>query len=121
MTDGQVFVVALRVVLPLLILRKPLLGAILAMLLDALDVVIVELFGAGGMGDHYNSIDKVLDLYYLGLEAWVALSWPQRIPRISAIALFLYRVTGVLIFELTNGALRSSSSRSSLSTGSFSI
>ncbi|HEV2073204.1 MAG TPA: hypothetical protein VGR29_06125 [Thermomicrobiales bacterium] len=101
MTDGQMFVVALRVVLPLLILRKPLLGGILAMLLDALDVVIVELFGAGGMGHHYHSIDKVLDLYYLGLEAWVALSWIERIPRISAIALFLYRVAGVVIFELT--------------------
>ena len=101
MTDGQMFVVALRVVLPLLILRKPLLGGILAILLDALDVVIVEFFGAGGMGDHYHSIDKVLDLYYLGLEAWVALSWTERIPRISAIALFLYRVAGVVIFELT--------------------
>jgi hypothetical protein len=71
------------------------------MLLDALDVVIVEFFGAGGIGDRYHSIDKVLDVYYLGLEAWVALSWTERIPRISAITLFHYRVAGVVIFELT--------------------
>jgi hypothetical protein len=96
MTDGQVFVVAFRVVLPLLILRKPLLGGIMAMLLDALDVVIVEFFGRGGMGDHYHSIDKVLDLYSLELEAWVAFSWTERILHISAIALFLYRVAGVV-------------------------
>jgi hypothetical protein len=105
MTDGQMFVVALRVVLPLLILRKPLVGGIMAMLLDAFDVVIVELFGPGGMGDHYHSIDKVLDLHYLGIEAWVALSWSERVPRISAIALFLYRVAGVVIFELTQWRL----------------
>ena len=51
------------------------------MLLDGLDVVIVELFGPGGMGDHYHNIDKVLDLYYLSLEAYVSRAWDERIPR----------------------------------------
>lgn len=101
MTEGQLFVIALRVFVPLVILRNPLAGGIAAMLLDGLDVVIIELFGPGGMGEHYHRTDKVLDLYYLGLEAWVALSWTERIPRISAIALFLYRIAGVLMFELT--------------------
>lgn len=102
MTTGQIFVIALRIVVPLLILKKPLIGGITAMLLDALDVVIVELFGEGGMGDHYHSIDKALDLYYLSLEAWVALSWAERIPRLTAIGLFIYRLVGVIIFELTS-------------------
>ena len=101
-TTGQMVVIGLRLVVPLLILKRPLAGGIIAMLLDALDVVIVEWFGPGGMGDHYHSIDKVLDLYYLGLEAWVALSWTERLPRITAISLFLYRVAGVIIFEITN-------------------
>jgi len=95
-------VIGLRLVVPLLILKRPLAGGIIAMLLDALDVVIVEWFGPGGMGDHYHSLDKVLDLYYLGLEAWVALSWTERLPRLTAISLFMYRVTGVIVFELTN-------------------
>lgn len=102
LTTGQMIVIGLRLVIPLLILKKPLAGGIIAMLLDALDVVIVEWFGPGGMGDHYHSIDKVLDLYYLGLEAWVALSWTERLPRLTAIALFVYRVAGVIVFELTN-------------------
>jgi hypothetical protein len=102
MTTGQVIVIALRVVVPLLILRRPLIGGIAAMLLDALDVVIVEWFGDGGMGSHYHSIDKVLDLYYLGLEAWVARTWTERIPRLTATGLFLYRLLGVVIFELTH-------------------
>jgi hypothetical protein len=95
------FVIGLRLIVPLLILKKPLAGGIIAMLLDALDVVIVEWFGPGGMGEHYHSLDKVLDLYYLGLEAWVALSWTERLPRITATVLFLYRVVGVILFEIT--------------------
>jgi hypothetical protein len=102
MTTGQIIVIALRIVVPLMILKRPLAGGIVAMLLDALDVVIVEWFGDGGMGSHYHSIDKVLDLYYLGLEAWVALSWTERIPRLTAIGLFVYRVIGVIVFELTD-------------------
>jgi len=105
MTDGQVFVISLRIVLPLLILRRPLAGGILAMALDALDVVIVEVFGSGGMGAHYHSIDKVLDLYYLGLEAWVSLGWVERVPRILSLALFSYRVVGVVLFEITDWRL----------------
>lgn len=100
-TTGQLIVIGLRIVVPLLILKKPLLGGVLAMVLDALDVVIVEWFGPGGMGEHYHSLDKILDLYYLGLEAWVALSWEERLPRLTAIALFLWRVVGVILFEIT--------------------
>jgi hypothetical protein len=102
MTTGQIIVIALRIVVPLLILKRPLAGGIIAMLLDGLDVVIVEWFGTGGMGPHYHNIDKVLDLYYLGLEAWVARSWTERIPRVTAIGLFLYRLAGVILFELTS-------------------
>ena len=101
MTTGQIVVIALRIALPLLILKKPLAGGILAMLLDGLDVVIVEFFGAGGMGSHYHNIDKILDLWYLSLEFWVSLAWLDRIPRLISIGLFSYRVIGVALFELT--------------------
>ena len=100
-TTGQLFVIGLRIVLPLLILKKPLAGGLLAMALDALDVVIVEWFGPGGMGEHYHRIDKVLDLYYLGLEAWVARTWLDPKPRLTALWLYVYRLAGVIIFELT--------------------
>ena len=100
-TTGQLIVIGLRIVVPLLILKRPLLGGVLAMLLDALDVVIVEWFGPGGMGEHYHSLDKLLDIYYLGLEAWVALTWKDRLPRFTAIALFAWRVVGVILFEIT--------------------
>ncbi|HYH12205.1 MAG TPA: hypothetical protein VD789_07600 [Thermomicrobiales bacterium] len=102
MTNGQVIIILARIIVPLIILRRPLAGGIIAMLLDALDVVLVELFGPGGMGDHYHTTDKLLDLWYLGLEAWVAWSWTARIPRLVAIGLFAWRVVGVALFEITN-------------------
>lgn len=101
MTTGQIVVIALRVMVPLLILRRPLVGGLAAMILDAVDVVIVELFGPGGMGSHYHSLDKILDIYYLGLEAWVSLGWTARIPRLISLGLFSWRVIGVALFELT--------------------
>ena len=100
MTTGQIVVIALRLIVPLLILKKPLAGGIAAMLLDGLDVVIVEWFGPGGMGAHYHSIDKVLDLYYLSLEAYVSWGWTERIPRLISLWLFGYRVLGVVLFEI---------------------
>lgn len=102
MTTGQLVVIGLRLVVPVLILRKPLAGGITAMLLDALDVVIVEFFGPGGMGPHYHSIDKGLDLYYLALEAFVSLSWAARIPRLISLWLFGLRVVGVALSELSD-------------------
>jgi hypothetical protein len=100
-TTGQIVVIALRIILPLLILKKPLAGGILAMLLDGVDVILVEFFGEGGMGSHYHSIDKILDLWYLGLEVYVSLQWTERLPRLISIGLFTYRVLGVALFELT--------------------
>lgn len=102
MTTGQIVIILARIIVPLIILRRPLAGGIIAMLLDALDVVLVELFGTGGMGDHYHTIDKLLDLWYLGLDAWVAWTWTERIPRLIALRLFAWRVIGVILFEITN-------------------
>lgn len=102
MTEGQIIVIALRVFVPLMILWRPLTGGIVAMLLDALDVVIVEFFGPGGMGDHYHNIDKLLDTWYLGLEMWVALGWTDKRLRLTAMVLFVYRLIGVGVFEITS-------------------
>ncbi len=70
--------------------------------IDLLDVVIVELFGPGGMGEHYHLLDKVLDLYYLSFEAWVAWHWVDVLLGRIAVVLFAYRVVGVILFELTS-------------------
>lgn len=100
-TEGQLFVVAVRVLVPLLILRWSLTGGILAMLVDATDVMLVELFGPGGMGGHYSQLDKGLDSYYLALEAVVAWTWLNPWARWTALGLFVYRLVGAVLFEAT--------------------
>lgn len=100
-TEGQLFVIALRLLLPLLILRWSVTGGILAMLVDGTDVIIVEFFGPGGMGGHYSQLDKGLDSYYLALEAFVAWRWANPWARWTAIFLFGYRIIGAVLFELT--------------------
>ena len=100
LTTGQVVVIALRLLVPLLVPRFPFWGGVAAMLLDGTDVIIVEFFGSGGMGDHYHQLDKILDLYYLGIELWASLRWTEVLPRQVSIGLFVYRVIGVALFEL---------------------
>lgn len=70
MTEGQIVVIVLRLLIPLLIPRFPLAGGLLSMAMDGLDVVLVEYISDGGMGAHYHSLDKLLDLNYIGLEVW---------------------------------------------------
>lgn len=101
MNEGMLIIIVLRLVVPLLILRYPLVGGITAMLLDGLDVVLIELIPGGSFGDHYHTLDKVLDSYYLTLELIVALRWKSPYARWPAVALFVYRALGVVLFELT--------------------
>jgi hypothetical protein len=95
---GQLAVILLRLVVPLTILRWPLAGGLIAMLLDALDVVLIEMFG--GSFDNYPALDKGLDTYYLALEVFVSLRW-EPLLRWTSVALFAYRTVGVIAFEVT--------------------
>jgi hypothetical protein len=98
-SPGQAIVIVLRLVVPLSIPRWPLAGGIVSMLIDALDVVIIELIGLGGFA-HYAALDKGLDIYYLAFEACVALGW-EPLARWSALSLFAYRAIGFVAFEAT--------------------
>src|SRR5919198_6476696 len=102
---AALMVIALRLVMPLTILRWPLAGGIVAMVLDAVDVVLVDglakLLGEPGeFGPFYAQIDKYLDTYYLALELIVSRRWPEVVPRRLAAILFAWRGIGVVLFEL---------------------
>ncbi|TAK00489.1 MAG: hypothetical protein EPO36_08565 [Chloroflexota bacterium] len=99
-------VIGLRLALPLTILRWPLAGGVLAMVVDALDVVLVDAIARAvgqppEFGPFYAQIDKWLDLYYLGLELIVVRRWPELLPRRAATGLFAWRLIGVILFEIT--------------------
>lgn len=103
---AAILVIALRLVVPLSILRWPLAGGIASMILDAIDVVLVDAFARvlgepGEFGPAYAQIDKYLDTYYLALEALVVRRWPETLLRRTTLLLFAWRVIGVILFEIT--------------------
>ncbi|MCH8161414.1 MAG: hypothetical protein IIB88_05920, partial [Chloroflexi bacterium] len=94
MTAETLLIVVLRILLPLTILRWPLAGGIIALLADALDIVLASLVDLGGLWQYHN-LDKFLDTYYLGLEAIVAQRWTA-LPRWTATLLFGFALNGFI-------------------------
>ena len=97
---------ALRLAVPVWILRRPLPGAVASAVLDAADVALVDAFARRlgeprGFGDAYAPIDKWLDTYYLAIEAAQSTRWPQTLAKRASLALFAYRLIGVTLFERT--------------------
>lgn len=94
-------ILLLRLLVPLTILRWPLLGGFLAIGADGLDWL---LFQTSPFADYnfYQKLDKVLDVYYLALEAYVVSNlWAGNILRIG-LSLFAYRFIGIVIFLITS-------------------
>lgn len=97
---NPIFIIA-RIFFPLLILRYPLAGGILAIILDNLDWHIKTLFGISPVGD-YQLIDKGLDMFYLSLLFIVALRFKNLLIKRILIGLFVYRLIGFILFEITH-------------------
>jgi hypothetical protein len=90
---------AVRVVGSLPVLRWPLAGGLLAILVDLSDLLLRDVLDLGGIPD-YQSFDKWADQVYLACFLIVALRWsgPERI---VAVALYAFRLVGFVVFELT--------------------
>jgi len=102
MSTGALIIVALRLLIPLSIFRSPLWGALASLLIDAFDVVLIEVLGLGGFDDRYHTLDKLLDTYYLSFLWVVSFRWANEYARWISVVLFPFRVVGVVLFELTN-------------------
>ena len=100
---GIAIVLLIRLTVPFLILKKPFWGAVLAILADACDLTILNHFGwPYSYGIQYQSLDKVLDTYYLAFELVVALRLSNPLIRKTLSGLFIWRVIGVVLFEITH-------------------
>ena len=99
---GLLIVLLIRVAVPLTIFRWPLWGALASLSADGLDVVAWDLMPWGGYPDSYHKLDKFFDMYYLSIELIVSqLRWTDAWPRRISLALFFWRLTGFLLFEVT--------------------
>jgi hypothetical protein len=90
---------AIRVLGSLPVVRWPLAGGILAILVDLSDLLLRDVLDLGGIPD-YQSFDKWADQVYLACFLIVALRWsgPERV---VAVALYAFRLVGFVVFELT--------------------
>ena len=95
---GLIIVLALRLTLPLAILRWPFWGSILALAVDTADIIVFQLTDFPRW--EYQRFDKTLDLYYIALQAVVAQYW-ESAPRWTANALLVYRLIGTALYEMT--------------------
>ncbi len=99
MTAEILVIAAIRIAGSLPVLRWPLAGGILAVLVDLSDLLLRDVLDLGGVGD-YQSLDKWLDQVYLATFLVVALRWDGW-PRRIAVALYAFRLIGFVAFELT--------------------
>ena len=99
MTLEVLVIGAVRVLGSLPVLRWPLAGGILAILVDLSDLLLRDLLDLGGIPD-YQAFDKWADQVYLAAFLIVALRWsgPERT---IAVALYLFRLVGFAAFEMT--------------------
>ncbi len=98
MNTEELIIATARIAGALLVLRWAFAGSIAAILIDFSDLFMMNLLDLGGVRN-YQALDKWLDLVYMVTFLWVALRWSGP-PRTIAIALFAYRIVGVLVFEV---------------------
>ena len=95
-------IVTVRGLVPLLVLRWPFWGALLCIAGDGFDTFVIDLLRTDVFEGHYHTVDKVFDTYYLTVEAWVVWRrWDDALARRPGLALYLLRLGGVVLFEVT--------------------
>ena len=100
LTREEALAAGLKLLAAFPVLRWPLAGAVIAILADGLDVVVMNYvdLGGGGIRD-YHLFDKWTDLFALVTFFVVALGWRGR-DRAVAVVLFVLRVAGIALFEV---------------------
>ena len=99
MTLEVVVIGAIRIAGSLPVLRWPLAGCILAILVDLSDLLLRDLLDLGGIPD-YQAFDKWAVQVYLATFLIVALRW-SGLERGVAVALYVERLIGFVAFELS--------------------
>lgn len=101
MSTGMIIVISIRIIVPLIIFRWWFVGAIVAMVADTSDVILIDALGMGGFGGNYAEVDKLMDSWYYVIELIVALRWTNNWMVYPAVGLFVFRVIGAILFEIT--------------------
>ena len=96
---GLIIVLAIRLTVPLAILRWPFAGSMLAIAVDIGDLIV---FGVTDFPPfEYQRFDKLLDVEYIVLQATVAQRWLPAM-KWTANVLCGFRLVGMGLYELTD-------------------
>lgn len=102
---GSIITIALRLLVPPVILWHPLVGLGASIALDTFDVGVAaalgDTFGEIGATTAYQYVDKLLDTYYLAFVYAVMLRSNDVQARRFAIVLFWHRLVGTALFLVT--------------------
>lgn len=99
MTPEVLVIAAVRIAGSLPVLRWPLAGAVLALVVDLSDLLLRDVLDLGGIPD-YQALDKWLDQVYMAVFLVVAWRWTGA-DRAVAVGLYLFRLVGFALFEVT--------------------
>lgn len=102
-TDALILIAVIlsRLLVPLLIPRFPLPANIAALVIDGIDQTIFQRFTSLDLAG-YQSYDKALDVYYLMIAYMATMrNWDNVFAVKIARFLFIFRLVGVALFELT--------------------
>lgn len=99
MTLEVAIIAVVRVLGSLPVLRWPLAGGILAIVVDLSDLLLRDTLDLGGVPD-YQTFDKRIDQVYMAAFLIVALRW-SGVERTIAVALYAFRLIGFVAFEAT--------------------
>jgi len=99
MTLEVLVIAVVRIAGSLPVLRWPLAGGLLAILVDLSDLLLRDTLDLGGVPD-YQSLDKWLDQVYMACFLAVALRW-NGLERTVAVGLYVFRLVGFFAFEAT--------------------
>lgn len=95
---GPAIVIILRLVVPISMFRWPVGGMFAGIMADNIDTILVQIIGHGAFTD-YTLTDKLLDTYLLMFFAYFSLRWENKVARSTSLALFLYRLIGVIVLS----------------------
>lgn len=86
----------LRLLIPLLIFRWPIIGMFASMYLDLQDFNYFTIRNNQDMVN-YQTWDKIMDIYYLTIAFYTTLSWKEILAKKLSMLLYSYRALGVAI------------------------
>lgn len=94
------YLTLVRLIIPISILRFPLVGILASIIADALDWIFVGVT-SNQMNAIYQNWDKAMDVYSFLFIVWVVYQWQDIWARRIALELFGYRLIGVILFWIT--------------------